>query len=320
MNRCRLDTCTITTDGKCIEGRGTSCPNLILGSSTNDPTLDTEVPDAESARDDEGAYLAEQRAVSYVESEALYPGAPLEISEAREITRRSRATVVTLVGMIESGKTSLLARIHQQFQSGPIGNYEFAGSRTLLRFEEINWLATVESGISKPAMEHTSRRYDNTCLHLAVQRSDVREKHVDLLLNDISGDTYPEAVAAASVCETLLCLHRADHLVVVVDGAAMVDRHRRYDHSAKALEFIIRALQTGQIGSWTILHLIISKLDTFKDQPQDSGTMRAVEALERDFSKYGTRVAEVHCCTASRRLVSDHGNYFRNFPTVGRLH
>jgi hypothetical protein len=178
---------------------------------------------------------------------------------------------------------------------GPIGEYEFAGSRTLMRFEELNWLATVESGASKPSMDHTSRRYDNSCLHLAVQPKGSDRHHIDLLLNDISGDTYPDAISASSVCETLLCVRRADHLGVVVDGGAIVDRYRRHDHLAKAINFVDRLLQTGQIGSQTILHLIITKLDELNAEPKDAPSHRAVESLEDTFqTKFTGQVAVVH--------------------------
>lgn len=302
MSRCRLDACTIAVDGECIEGRGASCPNLISNDRIAGLDANPAGFDEEWAKNEGTVQPMDPQSLSYIESESLYPGEPLEISEAREITMRSRTTMVTLVGMIESGKTSLLARIHQEFQSGPLGDYEFAGSKTLLRFEEINWLATIESGSGKPAMEHTSRRYDNTCLHLTVQKHNEPGNHIDLLLNDISGDTYPDAISAATICEGLYCLHRADHLVVVVDGAAMVDRNLRYDHSSKALEFVMRALRTGQIGPWTILHLVISKLDVLKDQPEGSPSMKAVARLEADFkSKSGLDVAQVHCWRIAAR-------------------
>ena len=246
--------------------------------------------------------LAESSVAAFTETESLYSGSSLEIDEAGEISRRSRAILVTVVGMIESGKTSLIARIHQQFQSGPLGDYCFAGSRTLLRLEEMSWLATVESGVGRPSMEHTSRRYDNSCLHLTVQGAIPENRHTDLLLNDVSGDTYPDAIAASSVCETLLCLQRADHLVVVVDGAAMVDRNRRHDHYAKALEFVQRAIQTGQIGPWTVLHLIFTKLDTFKSEPETSPAKKAVSSLEAEFkAKFDGRVAQIHCWRIAAR-------------------
>jgi hypothetical protein len=291
MSHCALDTCTYGADGKCLKGLGASCPNILTDKDTDEGSLGSDL----NQRDDEEGASEDAQTIPFTETEPLYSGGPLEIADARAITRGSRTSIVCLAGMPESGKTTLLARLHQLFQAGRLGQYSFAGSRTLLRFEEINWMACLESGPGKPTTEHTSRRYDNTCLHTRVLQSGTQQGRKDLLLNDISGDTYPEAISASSVCETLLFLRRADHLAVVVDGAAMADRNRRHDHAAKALEFVQRALQTGQIGPWTILHLIISKLDILKAEKADSIANQAVQALENGFrARYESQVARVH--------------------------
>ena len=116
-----------------------------------------------------------------------------------------------------------------------------------------------------PTMEKSSRRWDNTFLHFTV-RHHLGGDPVDLLLNDISGETYPDAITAESVCKELICLQRADHLALVVDGEAIADRGRRHDHCAKAKNFVQRALQTGQLGKQTVLHLVVTKLDVLSKE------------------------------------------------------
>ncbi|WP_263417858.1 TRAFAC clade GTPase domain-containing protein [Terriglobus albidus] len=294
MKGCKLALCGFGIDGKCIEGRGSACPNLI---NTLEDTSD-EVTDRAalaSNGDDVTEIVADNANTGLSETEVLHHGTALEIIDAREVTSRSRAILVSIAGMVESGKTSLLARFHQQFQMGSVGDYEFAGSLSLMRFEELNWRATVESGAHAPSMEHTSRRYDNSCLHVAVSHKDGNQPHIDLLLNDISGDTYPDAISALTVCENLMCTRRADHLAVVVDGGAMVDRTRRHDHASKALNFVNRLLQTGQIGPQTILHLIITKEDELKAAPRDSACHQAVHHLEESFERdFSHRVGGLH--------------------------
>jgi hypothetical protein len=268
-----------------LEGRNNDCPNL----------LPDEPPGSPGAPTSELQPAAEPSIAPYPATETLYSGLPLEIDEAREFTGGARAIVVALVGMIESGKTSLLARLHQQFQNGPVGGYDFAGSRTLLRFEELNWLATIESGVGAPTMPKSSRQYDNSFLHFTVRQSVNSTEPVEMLLNDISGETYPEAITMASVCEQLICLGRADHLAVVVDGAAIARRDLRHDHCAKAKNFVQRVLQTGQIGKETVLHLIISKLDVLMNETQRAENVEAAERLEADFvAQFTDKVAQIH--------------------------
>jgi hypothetical protein len=197
--------------------------------------------------------------------------------------------------MTECGKTSLLARIHQLFQNGPVSGYYFAGSRTLFRFEELNWFATVESGVGAPKMEHSSQQYDNSFLHVRVRARDATAEHIDILLNDISGETYPEVIVSQAACEHLLCLQRADHVAVLVDGAAIANRDRRHDHCTKAGNFVQRLLQVGQIGKETILHLVITKLDELNKDGRQAENLEAAFDLENDFSdQFGNCVAHIH--------------------------
>jgi len=292
MANCKLTDCTVAEDGRCLEGRGGDCPNLLADSSP--------VPLATQPSPVDNSNL--NASVHYPPVETLHLGVPLEIADAQEFCRRGRAIVVTLVGMTETGKTSLLARFHQLFQSGPVGGYDFAGSRTLPRFEELNWLATIESGVGTPRMEHSSRQYDNSFLHFTVRERVIGSEPFDILLNDISGETFPEVIAAESVCEQLLCLSRADHLAVIVDGAAITKRHLRHDHVAKAMNFVQRVLQTGQINKQTVLHLIITKLDELSKEEQKAENLEAAEKLETDFKvQFSSRVARIHCWRLAAR-------------------
>ena len=299
MVTCKLANCTFPTDGRCLEGRGNACPNLVTDPAgtpeTQEKTLTLEVSED-----------SQSSAPPYTATESLYSGLPLEIGDAREFSARSRAIVVALAGMKESGKTSLIVRLHQQFQSGPVAGYDFAGSRTLWQFENLNWLATLESGVSSPTMERSSRQYDNSFLHFTVRLPVPGAEPIDLLINDISGETYPDAITTESVCRQLKCLRRADHLGVVVDCAAIADRDFRHDHCAKAKDFVDRVLQTEQIGKQTVLHLIISKLDVLEEAKRVAGTdeaatMRAAETdeaatrLENDFKvRFADRVGAAY--------------------------
>lgn len=248
MLRCKLDNCPIVKDGRCLEGRGADCPNLIV---------DSEPSVADSKLD--GHFEESQDSVRPV-FESLPGIAPLEVAEARAFARRGPCTVVVLAGMRESGKTSLIARLHQLFQAGPVGGLDFAGSRSLPFFEERNWLASVQSGVTEPTMERTSSQFDNSFIHLTVREAD-HGARIEVFLNDISGETFKTAVAAQSTCESLIGLARADHLVVLVDGHALAQPTMRHYHIEQVRDFLQRVLQNGQCGKRTALHIVISKLD-----------------------------------------------------------
>ena len=245
MPRCKLQGCPVAIDGRCLENLGGECPNLL-----SDDGVAVDLPpsvDSEEVRIPTSAF------------EPLSPAVPLEVAQARRYSQRGLARVISFVGMRECGKTSLLARIHQLFQSGPIGDFAFAGSASLPRLEEMNWLAAVQSGLGQPQMDRSSSRFDNAFLHLEVllRTSSVR---IDMLFNDISGETFERAVSSQSICDNLIVLRRANHVVVLIDGALMAT-HQRHHHLAQIHDFLQRAIQGGHLHSHTIVHVVTSKMD-----------------------------------------------------------
>lgn len=262
MPRCKLPNCPVARDGRCLEGQGPSCQNLIAETEAIEPTPIT--PPVE--RQPESLF------------EPLPGTAPLDVEEARYFSKRGRAVVVALVGMPDSGKTSLLARLHQLFQAGTLTGFDFAGSRSLPRFEEMNWRATFQSGVSKPDMLRSPAQFDNSFLHLAV-RPGGGGARVDLLLNDISGETFKTAIDVQSSCEKLVALARADHLVALVDGEALANADLRYLHVNQVCDFLQRVTQGRQCGAQTALHLVVSKLDRL------SSSIAVVEKLENKISQ-----------------------------------
>jgi len=218
--------------------------------------------------------------------------------------------VVALVGMKECGKTTLLARLHQLFLSRPLAGFDFAGCRSLPRFEELNWLATVESGAAQPKMLRTSSQFDNSFIHIAVRPNNGGPR-VDLLLNDISGETFNAAVAAQSTCDTLLALARADHLVTLVDGAALADPARRHLHVSQVADFLQRVTQSGQCGAQTALHLVVSKLDELK------GNLGPASAMEADVAaRFANQFGSITCWRVAARPMD---GSLPTFEPIGKL-
>lgn len=271
MPACKIPNCPVAIDGRCLEGNGAECPNLLPESPTPNQ-LEHEV----------------ETAPAHVEAERIFlplpGGTPLEIKDARSFSRRDRAVVVALVGMRECGKTTLLARLHQLFLSSPLAGYDFAGSRTLPQLEELNWLATVESRAPQPMMPRTSSQFDNSFIHISV-RPTVGGSRVDLLLNDISGETFNAAISSQSACDRLLALARADHVVTLVDGSALADSTLRNLQVSHVADFLQRVIQSGQCGRHTSLHLVVSKLDKLKGHKSasDSALATLTKRFEGDF-------------------------------------
>jgi hypothetical protein len=174
MPRCKLKNCPYDRDGRCVENQLPNCPNL-LPDDPADLSAQVRVEPTDT-----------QAALELPKYGELYSGKKLTESEATQILQSAASQVVVLGGMVESGKTTLLARMFEMFQCGCVAGYRFAASQTLVGFDKLSWHATMECGASSPTTEHTYRSENNLFLHLRVQAEDGSMPTMDLLIADIS--------------------------------------------------------------------------------------------------------------------------------------
>jgi hypothetical protein len=112
-------------------------------------------------------------------------GYRLDSGGANEITTRAPTNVILFAGTAESGKTTLLATLYLLFQKGPFASFSFAGSRTLVGFEQRVHNARLASNLSKP---RTERSKVSELLHLRVRKEDRSIPAQELLLCDLWGE------------------------------------------------------------------------------------------------------------------------------------
>jgi hypothetical protein len=281
MPHCKLKHCPFDQDGRCVENQLPNCRNLVPDSSAASVSPELSNPVATET-------------VPPPTHEEVYSGRKLTGDEAAPILQ-SNPQLVMLGGMVESGKTTLLARIFEMFQRGTVGGFRFMTSRTPVEFDKLSWHATMECGATCPSTEHTPRSENNLLLHMRI-RAVNGSSATHLLIGDIPGEVFPEAVAEESVCRALSGLRRANHLLLFLDGAVLCDSAKRHDHCGKVFDFISRTLQTGQVGQHTVLHLVISKCDLLgKDGEVSSDVLKFVHTTERAFrTKFASRVGGIH--------------------------
>ncbi len=280
MSRCKVPNCPYNQDGRCVENLLPNCPNIVEDEEAEEVSAATETPPPAPPT-----------------HEQFYSGKKLTAEEAAVILQRN-PQVIALGGLVESGKTTLLARIFEMFQSGEINNYRFMGSRTPMEFDMLSWHATMECGATTPATSSTYRSENNLFLHLRVRPEKGPAAPIDILISDIPGELFSEAVAEESVCKDIKALRRANHVVVFLDSEVLCDMAKRHDHCGKVFDFIGRALQTGQIGQHTILHLVVSKSDWLsknKNKSLAADLLKSVASIEQSFrTKFAARVGGLY--------------------------
>lgn len=281
--RCRQASCPVADTGRCLEGLDpTVCPHL-------EKTQEPETPESQAAA--AAAYSGEPGDVAD-DFVALPHGAELNFEEAAELARSMPTRVVVLAGMEESGKTTLLTSLYEQFRAGTVGGLSFAGSATLRAFEQRCHLGRIASGRATPSTERT-RQTRPQFLNIVVRPPESARK-VNLLFTDVSGEAFRLARDVEDECRKLNILSRADHLALLVDGERIVHHRSRAAAVSDPRGFLKRAIGTGMVGPRTMVELVISKLDAIEvAATRDEALHYVSSAVDRLKAEFGASLGSL---------------------------
>lgn len=275
--RCRRADCTLPEGGRCAlvaqhPDPLATCPLLLRRE-------DTQAGDR-SAAGSPGSPIAvdslrRSEETSPQGDAAPWGGRHLSLIEADRLLRRSPARVVSVLGPHDAGKTCLLASFFLQLAAGQRGSfpYRFASSRTLYGFRDLvdranRWTG----GEGDEIVGHTPREETERAgqfLHIGLRPAVGNdERHVDVLLTDVPGESFKEWSLDASdeASERVHFVHRSDAFIAVVDAAALVG------HSPATMDatssMLVRRL-VGELAPRRVpraLALVFSKFDLVIDR------------------------------------------------------
>ncbi len=189
-------------------------------------------------------------------------GVAMDIRQIRSVCSRSFTPIVFMAGDISCGKTTLIASLHDAFLFGPLAGYRFAGSKTLLAFEERCFESRAKSEGVEPQTPRTRYESGQQYFHLAVQKlDDPRMRTQEILFADMSGEFYERSLHSSSEARQLQDLKRAQYLLLLLDGAKLKNIETRQPVRANALSFIRRCMEVGVLTENITLQVLISKWD-----------------------------------------------------------
>ena len=194
------------------------------------------------------------------------PGEALTAEEALELTRAVPVCVVVLAGPANSGKTTLLASLYEQFHYGPVGGFLFAGSRTLVGFERRCHLSRRASGRDTPDTERTSQTAEDLLLHLSLRpgRAGLRR---EVLFADVYGEAFRLAADSTEECEQLTVLGRADHVGLLIDGEKLASTTHRQEPYSQADALLASCIEVGLLGRHSRVQIVVTKWDILSTGP-----------------------------------------------------
>ena len=247
MIECRNTDCRVSKNGRCVEGFELAvCPHYI-------PT---------ERVDSERATTGDDRSDRSAESIRLAASDALTAEQASELLRAGDARVISIIGPLESGKTSLIAGVYDLFQEGPVNEMGFSRSRTLHAFERTCHDVRSASRRGVPHMYRTPRgtvRFFD--LEVCMACGGVNGDGISLIVGDRSGEEYRDATADAAVFRGFPEIMGADSFSVLVDGERLLETGERHNVSNEVI-LTLQALRDGDaLRAGSRVALVLTKLD-----------------------------------------------------------
>jgi hypothetical protein len=245
---CSNSACRVSENGKCVEGLTLEACQYF---GRSPPTAEIAAP---TKADENEAKAPHHEAIPIPSAELI------EIEDARRLARANTARLIALVGASESGKTSLLASLFDQFQKGPLEGYSLRQCVTLHGFERASHHSRVSSRRDVPYTERTPLGSGLKFYHLGLQSS--QGERVDLLLADRPGEDYRSASDDPQNAASFIELTHADSLTLLIDGERLSDPVARHNTKAEVDLTLQGLVESGIFGPVRRLAVVLTKLDT----------------------------------------------------------
>lgn len=194
----------------------------------------------------------------------LPSGDALDEEELYLLTAKKSTRIIYVLGPVGSGKTTFESMIYECFLKNIDDELMFAGSETLLGFEQrLNNLRVV-SGNSTAKMERTNIQERHCFLQLYLKD---KQENYSVVFSDISGEIFERCVAnKTNMEEDLKNLDLAQNIVLFIDGEALLDKSRRQG-AVSQLRIFLQTLKSSDLYSHGCnIDIVISKNDVIYEK------------------------------------------------------
>lgn len=239
----------------------------------------------------------------------LPSGKELDDLGAAKLQVAQPVRLIVVAGPVHSGKTTLIATLHDLFQTGKIGEYAFAWSRTLPAFELRCHLSRIASERTVPETERT-KFGDVRYLHIQISGPELPENRLDLLFTDVSGESFELARDSTEECQRLHFLKMADHFLLLIDCEKIIDSRKRNLVIHDASMMLRSCLDSGMLPASCFVKVLWTKYDlvaTAGNGEHASFLERATEEFQQQF---GSRVGRLSFRKVAARPVGVDGLEF----------
>ena len=281
---CSNPDCKIAETGSCLQGHDPveSCPQF------GKPVLEA-IPN-----EDDGATPDAEAEVPVRAKIRVPTGQPFSQSDVDRFLLGFPATMVAIVGDTSSGKSTLLCAIYEQFMRRCFAGRSFAGSATLMAFEQIAHDARAASGANMPETRRTSLSEGLQLYHLATAPEDAPGTSTSLFLSDRAGEAYRAGLDRPAKFSAFPELHLAKVVAVLIDGERLIMPAEHHEVLDTAKQLVRAMMDSGTLGEAQHLQLVLTKRDAIeRSERAEMFVGRARTIAEGLSSEFGPALASV---------------------------
>jgi hypothetical protein len=232
----------------------------------------------------------------------LPSGKVLRDDGASNLLRANATPIVVLAGAAKSGKTTLLASLHDSFQRRPFAGYLAAGSQTLMGFEERCFDSRAASGAESPSTLRTRPAEGVLFYHMKLRNEDLKTPIKHLLVADMSGEHYSGALDSGVEMRALTIIRRADHFVHLIDGGRLVSKELSAHTQSNSMMLMRRCFEEGMFEMDAKIDILLTKWDIALARCGEEKAANTLQ-LQRDAfnTRFGDRIARLRITPVAAR-------------------
>ena len=218
----------------------------------------------------EAPSVAEKGSIDVID---LPHGNAFSVDETYKITASRKVKFIVLAGAVASGKTTLVTTFYHLLNKGSLAGYWFAGSETLLGFEQRSFLARTSSENVYAQMGKTRRGIFDSILHIKLCKcqSNMLE---DLLITDFSGEDFKSISGNVELAKAEFgAIKRADFIALLIDGDLISQKKYRNGAEQESLQLLKTICDAGLVSDNTYVDVLISKYDIVDKRVEDDSSI-----------------------------------------------
>ena len=300
LGACSYKNCTVQATGNCLLSvpDPNNCSNFVTTSTLQRRAFDN-TPEGESAVETPTKAEPSPSPLAPVSVRTFGWGYELGTSDALQLMQARYTHLIGVLGTTDAGKTCFLSSLYLMASHRLLPKpYRFAGCMSLQAFEDrARGLRKWDGGnLANQLVDHTilDDPRQPSLLHLALRECDGDRKRFDLLLTDLPGEWTDNLIDSANNAPAFEFLHRADGIVLVIDGKRLLsdDRHLELQNMRTFCE---RLAHDVGVALSTPIFVLVSKADEIESKLPP----HAVE-LENFIKGLGFPVRTILCAAISR--------------------